>query len=270
MFLVRSSLLVSAILFAACNSKVTSGGNAELQKQIQTLTDCFPNLFKKVEGLLEVAETWRLNTGSPAADPTGLTFSGLDPIVVGYTADGITLSMSIRFYAPDGTEQTGLSLTGTSLAERLDSAATALRTSFPGGSPFLVGDWTLNGSGFSGSGALTGMLGGVGSDNELEQLRTTTATPVGGPPPAAASTITEGACTLTFRTDDLAIDSFPAQQYPTGTMTVTVDGDDADAIADVTATVTFDNTPVVLVESTDPAPLRFALDVETRAFTSVP
>jgi hypothetical protein len=268
--LVRSALLSSVILFASCNSKVTSGGDPALQKQIQTITDCFPDLFPKAEGLLDLAELWRMNTNGSIPDPAGLTHSGSGPITAGFTFDGCALSMTIRFYDPDGNEQTGLPLSATSLADRIDEAATSLRNSFPTGKPFMVGDWTLTGGGASGSGALTGIIGGSTNGNELEELRTTETTPAGGPPALATSTVREGDCTLTFRTDSLVTDSFPTQQYPIGTMTITIDGDDADSLADVTATVTFDNTAVVKITLDGTVSGRFEFNVETRGFTSVP
>lgn len=267
----RPALLVSALLFAGCDSKVTSTTDPVLQKQIQTITNCFPELFPKAEALLTVAETWRLNAGSAIADPAGLTHSGAGPITVSYTFDGCTLAMTIRFYDPDGNEQTGLPLTATTLSGRMDEAATSLRTSFPAGNPFAVGDWTITGpNGISGSGALTGIIGGTGSDNELIEVRTTDATPVSGPPAAATSSVTDGACTLTFRTDSLVLDSFPAQAYPIGAMTITLDGDDADTVADVTATMTFDNSAVVVIEIAGTVSGHFEFNVETRAFVALP
>lgn len=268
----RSSLLLSALLFAACESKITSGGNEDLQQQIQTVTDCFPDLFAKTEALLNLAETWRMNTSGSIPDPAGLTHSGSGPITATFapTAAGFVISMTIRFYDPDGNEQTGLPLTATSLADRIDEAATSLRDDFPTGSPFLVGDWTLSGGGATGSGALTGIIGGSTNGNELAELRTTTATPVSGPPPVAASEVNEGACALTFSTDSLVTDSFPLQEYPIGTVTVTIDGDDADALAEVTATVTFDNTAVIRIDITGAATGHFEFNVETRAFTALP
>jgi len=268
--LIRGSLLLGALLFTACESKVTSGGDPALQKQIQTLQDCFPDLFPKAKGLLDLAETWRLNTSGPIADPAGLTHSGTGPINVGFTSGSFAISMTIRFYDPNGNEQTGLPLTATDLAARIDEAATSLRNSFPGGTPFLVGTWTLTGGGANGSGALTGLIGGSTNGNELTELRTTESTPSGGPPPVAASTVSEGACTLTFRTGGLVTDSFPAQQYPLGTLTITIDGDDADSIADTTATVTFDNTAVVVITIDGTTSGRFQFNVETRAFTALP
>jgi hypothetical protein len=267
---VRSTLLLSAFLFAACSTKVTSGGDPALQKQIQTIQDCFPDLFGKTKGLLDLAETWRLNTSGSIPDPAGLTHSGAGPISVGFTSGTFAISMTIRFYSPAGAEQTGLPLTATSLADRLDEAATSLRNTFPAGNPFMVGDWTLTGGGATGAGALTGIIGGSTNGNELEELRTTEATPAGGPPPIAASTVSEGACTLTFRTSSLVTDSFPAQQFPIGTLTITLDGDDPDSLVDTTATVTFDNTAVVKITIDGTTSGRFEFNVETRAFTVLP
>ncbi len=275
MFLVRSSLLLSALLFAGCDSKVTSGGNAALQKQVQTITDCFPGLFAKGHDLLDLAELWRLNTTGSVPDPAApFQQNGTGPINVSHVVDGCTILMTIRFFSPTGVEQTGIADNSTTLADKIGEAATDLRAMFPVGKPFMVGDWSISGTKnndtFAGSGAFTGIIGGSTNGNELEELRTTEATPAAGPPPIAVATITEGACTLTFTTSNLVTDSFPTQQYPIGAVTVTIDGDDADSLADVTATVTFDNTPVVQIAIVGAAAGKFEFNVETRALTSVP
>lgn len=264
----RRAVLLSALLFAACDSKIESTSDPAVQKQIQTVQNCFPELFAKAQGLLDLAATWRMNAATPIADPTGLTHSGTGPITATYTFDGVTLSMTIRCYDPDGNEQTGVATPGTSLAEKIDSAATSLRNSFPAGSPFLVGDWTLSGTNVSGSGALTGIIGGSTNGNELEELRTTSAVPSGGPPPVAASTIQEGACTMTLQTSSLVTDSFPTQEYPIGTLTAAIDGDDADTDTEVTVTVTFDNTAVIEITISGAVGGRFLYNVETQVLTA--
>ena len=271
----RLALLSAALAFAACESDVTSTPNPELQKQIETIQDCFPSLFAKGQDLLDLAELWRMNTPSAGSipDPSGLSQNGTGPIDVTYTVNGCTFAMTIRFYDPNGNEGTGLPDTATALADKSDEAATDLRDSFPAGS-FMVGDWTLTdatkGTGIAGSGALTGFIGGSTNSNELEELRTTLATPSGGPPTVSSSTITEGACTLTFETSSLVTDSFPAQEYPIGTIVVTIDGDDADTAIDVTAAVTFDNTAVVEIVIDGATSGRFLYNLETRVLTTAP
>jgi hypothetical protein len=265
---------LTTLLFAACDSKITSSVDPAIQEQLETMQDCFPGLFAKGLDLLAIAETWRLNTDGSIPDPDGLVHSGNGPINVTYEVDDCTIAMTIRFYSPAGAEQQALPLTATSLADRIDEAATELRNQFGTGNPFLVGEWTITGtkggSAFSGGGALTGILGGSTNANELEELRTTTATPAGGPPPIAVNTISEGACTLTVSTDSLVTDSFPTQEYPIGTMTATVDGDDADTDAEVTATLTFDNTAVVSIVLAGTTGGRFLYNLDTRTLTTAP
>lgn len=268
--LVRNSLLVAAALFASCDSKITSRTDQGLLDQIQTVTDCFPGLFRKVDGLLELADSWRMNTNGSVPDPAGLSHSqgGSGEINATFDINSCTLAMTIRFYSPAGAEQ-NLDLTSVStLADKIDLAATTLRNNFPSGNPFMVGDWTLagtkSGQVVTGSGALTGIIGGSTNGNELEELRTTTATPAGGPPPGATSTIAEGPCTLTFRTDSLVTDSFPTQEYPIGVVTITI----VDATSTVEATITFDNTAVIRITITG-VPGRFDFNVETDTLTQV-
>ncbi|MBX3462764.1 MAG: hypothetical protein KF830_06310 [Planctomycetes bacterium] len=274
--LAHRSVLLAALLVAGCDSKVSTTVDPDLQKQLETIRDCFPQLFDKGVDLLALADTWRLNSGGSIPDPAGLSHSGDGPIDVQYVVDGCTIEMTIRFYRPAGVERQGLGLTATSLADRIDEAATLLRGELLDGNPFLVGDWTISGTkggeAFSGSGAFTGVIGGSTNDNELERLRTTTAAPAGGPPPAAPGTLAVGACTLTFATDGagLETDSFPTQEYPIGTVTVTIDGDDPDSDAEVTVTLTFDNTPVVQLVIAGTAGGRFLYNVETRVLTSAP
>lgn len=270
MHLARSSLLVAALCCStACDSKVESESlNPTLQKQVNAIIDCFPQLFAKGQDVLAVAETWRMNkNGSePIPDPPGLVHAGTGPIDVTYTIDDCTIEMTIRFYDPSGAEQTGVG-TGTTLAEKIDNGATAIGNS---NDPFIVGEWTLTGtkggSAFAGDGALTGIIGGSLNQNELEELRTTTATPAGGPPPNADCTVSEADCTLTFNTTGLLTDQTPGQEYPEGVVTVTIDSD-GDTVTDVTATVTFDGTATIRIAIDGVE--RFTFDVETRTLSSI-
>lgn len=277
--LTRIALLLSAALFAACDSKVTSSTNAALQKQIETITDCFPDLFAKGQDLLDLAETWRMNRGTSTSidDPAGVSSTGTGPVTVDAPdVDGCAIQMVIHFYDPAGNEVFGLADTTSTVADKIDEAATELRDMFPAGTPFMVGDWTISAgpskTTFSGSGSFTGLIGGSTNGNELEELRTTepSSSVSGGPPAVAVGTITEGTCTLTFSTSGLVTDSFPTQEYPIGTVTVDIDGDDADSISDVTATLTFDNTAVVQIQISGTTSGKFLYNVETRVLTSVP
>lgn len=269
----RALLSVSllAAMFAACDSKITTQTDQALLDKIETVTDCFPGLYSKVDGLLELADSWRMNTNGSVPDPSGLTHSqgGGGEINASYTFNSCTLAMTIRFYSPTGAEQNIDLSSVTTLADKIDLAATTLRTNFPSGSPFLVGDWTLSGTKggetVTGSGALTGIIGGSTNGNELEELRTTQATPAGGPPAVADSTITEGACSLTFGTTGLVTDSTPTQEYPIGTITMSLVG----PLATVDVTITFDDTAVIQIRI-DGVPGRFDFNVETNTLTQVP
>ena len=271
MSLVRSSLLCAAALFAACDNKITSTLDADLQKRVDTVRNCFPGLYAKAQGLLDLANTWRMNASTSIPDPAGLVHSqqGDGSILATYTFGGstLTLTMTIRFYSAAGAQQ-NINLSGaTTLADQIDLAATTLRN-LPGAPPFLVGAWTLAGAGISGSGALTGIIGGSTNGNELQELRTTTATPVGGPPPNADSTITDNGppvCTLTFNTMSLVTDSFPTQAYPIGTITISIAGPEAT----VTATITFNDTAVAKIVVSGISG-RFDFDVNTKTLTYVP
>lgn len=238
--------LLAATLLTGCDSKVTSNTDEQLQAQIETLSDCFPDLYDKLEQLIDVVDTWRLSSGSPIANPTGFTTvseQGNGSVTFSYVLDGSTLDMTVRFYSPTGVAQ-NLNLVGFSngddLNDLVDIAADELRTNFPSGDSFLVGDWILTGGGFAGSGAVTGVLGRDGSQDRLIEVRTTTATPAGGPPPAASSSITHNTdpCTLTFSADSLLLDEAPQQAYPVGDVDFSLAGPQAT----VTATVTFDGT----------------------------
>ena len=270
----RALLSVSllAAMFAACDSKITTQTDQALLDKIETVTDCFPGLYSKVDGLLEVANAWRLNASAAIANPPGLTNlaqGGSGELTFDYTFNSCTLAMTIRFYSPAGAEQNIDLSSVTTLADKIDLAATTLRTDFPSGSPFLVGDWTLSGTKggetVTGSGALTGIIGGSTNGNELEELRTTQTTPAGGPPAVADSTITEGACSLTFRTTGLVTDNTPTQEYPIGTITMSLVG----PLATVDVTITFDNTAVIQIRI-DGVPGRFDFNVETNTLTQAP
>ncbi|HZN40260.1 MAG TPA: hypothetical protein VFD82_15745 [Planctomycetota bacterium] len=266
---------LSVLLLGACDSKVTSSAvDPDLLKRLETVQDCFPTLYPKAQALLDLAETWRLDSGEVIPDPAGLTWtvqtdgSTISTIVATLVSGDCTLEMLIRFYSPTGVAQ-GLDLFGaTSLADAIDRAATQLAVLYPNVDKFMVGDWILSGPGISGTGALTGIIGGSTNQNELEELRTTTATPVGGPPPNADSMVIDVGppeCSLTFNTTSLQTDTDPTQQYPIGVINVTIVGPEAT----VTATITFDDTVIARIAVTD-VPGRFDFNLETQSLTYVP
>lgn len=267
---VRSPLWLVALLAATgCSSKVTSTIDTALQARVQTVTDCFPNLYAKLDRLLDIARSWRLNGTAPAPDPVGLSWTeqGDGTIDLTYTFDGTTIAMTVGFYSPTGTLQ-DFDLSGaTELSEAVAIAAGELRTLFGTTGQFMVGDWNVSGGGITGSGALTGILGGANSQDMLVELRTTTATPAGGPPPNADATIGETAtgCSLVFNTQSLELDGDPTQTYPIGTVDITVTGPQAT----VSGSVTFDGTATasIVIDTINGS---FDFDVEAQSVTYIP
>jgi hypothetical protein len=262
-------LLFSALAFTACSSKVTSTVDDELRARVATVTDCLPPHLEKINAILDLAALWRLNDGSNPPDPPGLTWQrqGDGTLDVTFALATFTISAVIAFYSPTGVPQ-NLTVSTTSLSQAIDDAATELRNLFAGARPFLVAAWNVAGTGVAGSGALTGIIGGSSNQNELEELRTTTATPAGGPPPIADSSIAITAaevCTLTFRTASLVTDSFPSQSYPAGTVDLTLAKPDTT----INARLVFDTTAVARL-TVEGIAGRFDVDVETRSVTFVP
>jgi hypothetical protein len=258
-------------LLSGCDSKVTSTLDQAAQDRVETLTDCFPNLYRYADALLDVSQSWRLGNSSAIPDPPGLTFviNGGTSVAVTYVKDGVTIAMTIRFYSPTGAQQT-LSLAGTTLNQVIQDAANELRNNFSGARPFMVGDYTISGGGISGSDTLTGIIGGATNQNELEEVRTTLASSAisGGPPAVDPASITDSgppACTLTFTIPSLLTDETPTQEYPIGTVTITVVGPNAT----VTGTITFDGSSTAVIDIDD-VPGTFNFNVDTRTVTFVP
>jgi len=219
------TLLLSALVAVGCSSKVTQ----TLDTNKQMILECLPPHLDVLDELIRFADLWRLNGGNDPADPAGLVWSknGGDTIDYTITVTGFTLSGTIRFFNAAGALQSlNGSIANSPLSQAIDDAATIL-----GADAFMVGTWTITDTGGdveSGSGALTGLLGGSTNQNELEEVRTTTGTPAGGVPPNAVGTITvvdgSDTCTLTFDTPHapatvgLRTDEQPTQEYPIGTI----------------------------------------------------
>lgn len=265
----RSLLLPLLPLFVACNTRVTSNTDSALRARVETVQDCFPGLYARAQTVLDAAKSWRLNDGGAPASPAPTSFAEQTDgsVLVSYNVSGATLTLTVRFYSPAGVPQNLDLGTPATLDELVTTAAVALRAAFPDGDPFVVGAWNLSGAGLSGSGALTGILGGTAQQPELEELRTTSAIPAGGPPPLAAGAIADNgppACSLTFASPGLQIDRSAAQQYPIGVLNLTIQGPSAS----VSATLTFDGTSVtrVVVQEISGA---FLYDVVARSLTYV-
>lgn len=251
----------------ACSSKLKSALDPDLAKRLDAMRDCFPELYPFVDGLLDLAQTWRLQT-PPAADPTGLTWSEQPDgsVQLAYTLSSVTISAVIRFYSPTGTMQDLDLSAATSLSEAIDAAATELATLFGTADKFMTADWTLAGATSSGSGQWTGIIGGTTNQNELEELRTTSGTPSGGPPPVAPGTVSDTGsgmtCTLTFQTASLQTDTVVDQQYPIGTINLTITNPETT----VTAAIVFDGTAVAHITASD-IPGNFDYQLETNSLT---
>lgn len=276
MQLTRSTSLLVLALLAGCDSKISSALDTDLQRRVETFEDCFPNLYSRAQALLDIVDTWRQTNTTPIANPSGLTASvgseaGGTVVNVSYVVEGTTIDMAIRFYSPTGTQQT-LALDGGSvdLNTVIGTAASELRNNFPSGSPFMVGDYTFSGGGISGTDSLTGIIGGATNQNELEELRTTAASSTisGGLPATDSATITDSGppvCTLTYTIPGLLLDESPTQEYPIGTITLSVTGPEDT----VSATITFDGTATAVIVVTD-VPGTFTFNVDTRTLTFVP
>lgn len=243
------------------------------EDRIDTIEDCFPALYDSFEDLLDVAETFRLNTASNVPDPTGLTYSQQSDgsLSIRYEIPGSThvLEMTLRFYDENGNEQ-NLTFTATSpLSAIIDDAATQLAAAASAnGNPFMVGTYTFSDSSgngaITGNGALTGVIGGTTNGNELERLITSESNVSGGLPAGASGTIalnTGTACSLTFTTQattHLETDTDPTQNYPRGTLNLSVSGPKAT----VNASVTFDATSSARID-VDGLPGTFTLNLDT-------
>jgi len=253
---------LALVLLSACSTEFRDSLDGTLQRRINTMNDCFPDLFEKADHLLEIAELWRMDTAAPIPDPPGLAWSqqGDGSLLVTLTEGACTYTMTIRFFSPVGVEQTDLVLGGAaSLSEAIDDAATELRNRFAGNEPFMVGDWILAATGVSGSGALTGIIGGSMNQNELERINTSSATVVGGEPPGADATVTLPDCSLVFRTEGtgLVTDDAPTQEYPEGTITGTIDGAET-----LDFTIVFDRTSRATI-TVDDVGGTFTIDLDT-------
>jgi hypothetical protein len=259
-------ILSGLLLTTACSDAKDA---LEAQDLIDTMTDCFPDVNDKLQQLLDLAAQFR-TMGSPAPDPTGLTWSENPDgsVDVDYDVNNLgecVFTAHIVFYSPAGVAQ-DLSLTGTDpLSGAIDDAATELFNTFGDVTPppFMVADWTLTISGAvtgTGSGAWTGTIRGNSDPvlNELELLRTTTGTSTvsGGEPPTAAGSIQSGGCSLSF-TADLMTDTIPNQQFPIGTITFSLVGAET-----VTGTIDFDGSGIATI-TVDGVPGDFSLDLST-------
>ena len=244
-------MAVATLGLGSCDSKVTSLTDPNLLARIQVIRDCFPNLWTFVDGVVDIAGTWKMNGGT-TPDPTGLTkMVNMDgSITAMLTVGSTTITMVIKFYGPGGAEQdlTSVITPPVSLGDKIDAAATELRDRFGSDEKFIHGVWSMTGGGVSATGeALTGIIGGSLNQNELEELRSTLVTVTTGIPAVDPSTITDSAstppCTLTFTIPGLITDEEPGQEYPRGTITLEID----DGTTTTTGSIVFDKTAIAKI-----------------------
>lgn len=239
-------LAVTTLGLGSCDSKIESATNPELQAKIQVVVDCFPNLWAFVDGVVDIAGTWRMNGGT-TPDPAGLTktVNGDGSITASLTVSGTTISMTIKFYGPDGAEQdlTSVITPPSSLGDKIDAAATELRDRFGSAEKFIHGVYSITGGGVTATGeALTGIIGGALNQNELEEVRSTLEDVTTGIPAVDPTTIEDSGssptCTLTFNIPSLVTDEEPGQEYPRGTVSLEID----DGTTTTMASIIFDKT----------------------------
>ena len=266
-------LAVATLGLGSCDSSVTSDTDnlAARRAQVNAIVDCFPNLWRFVNGIVAITDTWKMNGGT-TADPVGFStvVNGNGSLTVTLGVGSTTLSMEIKFYGPSGAEQdlSAFVTSPTTLGDKIDAAATELRNRFGAGEKFIHGVYSIAGGGIAATGeAVTGVIGGSTNQNELAELRSSVATVSGGIPAVDSSTLTDNAsspaCTLTFTIDGLATDEDPGQEYPSGAVTVTV----FDGTTTVNATITFDKTEVALV-TIDGLTGGFDLNLDTLVLTA--
>jgi len=242
-------VVVVAVSLAACSSAEDAVNLiTDAPQIIQAMNDCFVPIYEdQAEPLVE------LMSGIFGRDPTpataNATVTALSNTSVSLTATlplAVTLTATITFHTPDGSVYTAnLSAftTSSTIDEIIDAVATQMGQDYPGSPPFpppdapetrpfMVAAFTMgDGAAISGAGAFTGVIGGAASDNtqnELQELRTTEATPVAGAgiPPRAPVSISAGSCGLSFtttaglitdQTDDEQNMTLP-EEFPVGTI----------------------------------------------------
>jgi hypothetical protein len=240
---------------------ILSNLDAETQDRIDAMLECFPDNAERVAALLELAQAWATTEEAPAGIDTMLNG---DQVEVTWNHLGSTIEMDTRFHGPDGALVTAVQLglgsaNPTDLDDLMDTAVTALAQMFPGEHPFVLARWTITGGGWSGSGTFTGIIGGSTNQNELAELRTTTDTPAGGPPPVSTAQISStGGCGLTFQTTGLRTDDQPGQEYPLGTITFTL----LSNIIDVNGSIAMPATVIATI-SVSGIPGTFTLNLDT-------
>jgi hypothetical protein len=272
------SSLLAVIALGACDSKVTSLLDTNLQAKLETVTKCIPPQMAKLKEIIDFANLWRQNDVNDPPDPAGLVWS-FDGTKITYTIGSPTLSAFtisgiIQFYGPTGQSAGVLVLSEVSLAQAIDDAATELRSLFTLGRPYMVCEMTFAGANCSSTGgttspaSLTGHIAGLSNQNELEEVQTTegTAQATSGPPPLQSFDITtEGSetCVFSFTMPSLLTDQDPEQEYPAGTITWSLTNQTASVT--VAGTLVFDGTVTAVLDVTGVG--MFSINTETQDVT---
>jgi hypothetical protein len=97
------SSLLAVLALGACDSKVTSLIDTDLQAKVETVTKCIPPQIKKLKEIILFANLWRQNDVNDPPDPDGLdwSFDGTE-ITYTITLSTFTISGIIQFYGPPG------------------------------------------------------------------------------------------------------------------------------------------------------------------------
>jgi len=257
--------LAAASVFGACSSSVADAIDGTLQARINTVKDCFPPMFDKAGSAFDLTSAWRFGQGT-FPDPFELTWSqaaGGGPVTATYVDFDCTVDMTITFHGPTGAAESIDVSAAASLSEAMATAATELRNRFGAQLKFILGVWEITSVGdvFTGSGAFTGVIGGAANQNELESLWVTTNDTSGGMPPNGQGTVsgTDGVntCTLTFGSPNgIMTDTLPNQDYPIGTVTFTLVGEET-----ANGSVVFDGTQFATMSVSD-VPGSFSYDLD--------
>lgn len=279
--LIPSAAISTLLLAGSCSETDALLNAGDIQARIDTVTDCLPDVFQKLNDLLAVAKLMK-SGGTNPSDPPGMvvTVVGLNVLNVEYDINNdpnCHLSMDITFWDEAGGQQP-ISIgdsplpVANNIANRFDNAAGALATPAGQPTPYFHGTWTFSGN-LSGSGNLTGRIGGLTNQNELESLYISAGVPAApGPLPAVqdgsiTTNITGGGqCVGTISMPNMETDTLASQFYPVGTITITLNGP-----AGVTTVVTIvaNGTVDAVVSVANIGSVSFSINLDTLVVTQL-
>lgn len=197
-------LVIMASVPLGCSSSVDALLNAgQIQDQVETIEDCFPDSWDKVVAVFQFAEYWAGTETPPATLTCEVLGDANGSIVATLDVGNCVISMTTTFRNAGGTLLAKPhtlpvgNCTPTQYQNAIDEAAGNMV-----GGDLVVGNWTLA-SGIqtiSGQGELTGQLDGAG---DLALITTTAVNSGGQNPQASTVTNTTTGCTLTASTTGL-------------------------------------------------------------------